>query len=134
MIAARCAAADAVITTALIGGITAPRLITAEMVRAMKPGSVIVDLAAEGGGNCELTRPGHDVTERGVKIFGPLNLPAEVPWHASLLYSRNLTSFVLAFWKDGSFRLDLNDEILRGSLVTHQGEIRMPERKPGGQA
>lgn len=124
LIASRCAAADAVITTALIGGVTAPKLITAEMVRSMKPGSVIVDLAAEGGGNCELTRPGSTVVEGGVTLFGPLNLPAEMPWHASTLYSRNLTAFVLAFWKDGRFDLDLADEILRGALVTHQGDVR----------
>jgi len=124
LIASRCAAADAVITTALIGGVTAPRLITAEMVRAMRPGSVIVDLAAEAGGNCELTLPGRTVVERGVTICGPLNLPSELPWHASTLYSRNLTSFVLAFWKDGRFDFNLDDEILRGALVTHQGEVR----------
>jgi NAD(P) transhydrogenase subunit alpha len=118
LIAVRCAAADAVITTALIGGVTAPRLITAEMVRSMRPGSVIVDLAAEAGGNCELTRPGRTVVEHGVTICGPLNLPAELPWHASTLYSRNLTSFVLAFWKDGRFDFNLDDEILRGALVT----------------
>ncbi|MBI5577451.1 MAG: Re/Si-specific NAD(P)(+) transhydrogenase subunit alpha [Deltaproteobacteria bacterium] len=129
LIADRCSAADAVITTALIGGITAPRLITAEMVRAMRPGSLIVDLAAEAGGNCELTRPGFNVTERGVTIFGPLNLPAELPWHASVLYSRNLTSFVLAFWKDGKFHLDLDDEIIRGALVTHGGAVRLPDWK-----
>jgi NAD(P) transhydrogenase subunit alpha len=125
LIGERCAAADAVITTALIGGVTAPKLITGEMVRAMRPGSVIVDLAAEAGGNCELTRPGENVREHGVAIFGPLNLPAELPWHASTLYSRNLTSFVLAFWKDGRFEIDLDDEILRGALVTHQGEVRL---------
>jgi NAD(P) transhydrogenase subunit alpha len=124
LIAGRCAAADAVITTALIGGVRAPKLITAEMVRAMRPGSVIVDLAAEAGGNCLLTRPGQTVVEHGVTICGPLNLPAELPWHASTLYSRNLASFVLAFWKDGRFDLDLDDEILRGALVTHQGEVR----------
>ncbi len=123
LIAERCAAADAVITTALIGGVEAPRLITAEMVRAMKPGAVIVDVAAEGGGNCELTRPGATVTEGGVTICGPLNLPSEVPWHASTLYSRNLTAFVLAFWKDGRFVVDLDDEIIRGALVTHRGEV-----------
>ncbi len=126
LIAERCAAADAVITTALIGGVKAPRLITAEMVRAMKPGSVIVDVAAEGGGNCELTRPGETVAEGGVTICGPLNLPSEVPWHASTLYSRNLTAFVLAFWKDGLFRIDLDDEIIRGALVTHRGEVFRP--------
>ncbi len=124
LLAARCAAADVVITTALIGGVKAPRLITAEMVRGMKPGSVIADLAAEGGGNCELTRPGETVTVGGVTILGPLNLPAEMPWHASTLYSRNLASFVAAFWKDGRFVLDLADEILRGALVTHAGEVR----------
>jgi NAD(P) transhydrogenase subunit alpha len=134
LIAERCAAADAVITTALIGGVTAPKLITAEMVRSMRPGSVIVDLAAEAGGNCTLTRPGESVLEGGVAIVGPQNLPAELPWHASVLYSRNLTSFVLAFWKDGRFDLDLNDEILRGALVTHQGEIRLPEGKGGASA
>ncbi len=134
LIAERCAAADAVIATALIGGVTAPKLITAAMVRAMRPGSVIVDLAAEGGGNCELTRPGSDVTDHGVAIFGPLNLPAELPWHASVLYSRNLTSFVLAFWKDGNFRLDLDDEILSGALATHQGEIRLPDWKGKGSS
>jgi len=126
LIAERCAAADAVITTALIGGVKAPRLITAEMVRAMKPGSVIVDVAAEGGGNCELTRPGETVTEGGVTICGPVNLPSEVPWHASTLYSRNLTAFVLAFWKDGQFRIDRDDEIIRGALVTHRGEVFLP--------
>ncbi|MBI5419760.1 MAG: Re/Si-specific NAD(P)(+) transhydrogenase subunit alpha [Deltaproteobacteria bacterium] len=120
----RCAAADAVVTTALIGGVKAPRLISAEMVRAMKPGSVIVDLAAEGGGNCELTRPGETVVEGGVTICGPLNLPAELPWHASTLYSRNLVAFVLAFWKEGQFHIDLEDEIIRGALVTHRGEVR----------
>ena len=126
LIAERCAAADAVIATALIGGIKAPRLITAEMVRAMKPGSVIVDAAAEGGGNCELTRPGETVAEGGVTICGPVNLPSEVPWHASTLYSRNLAAFVLAFWKDGRFPIDRDDEIVRGALVTHRGEILGP--------
>jgi NAD(P) transhydrogenase subunit alpha len=126
LIAERCAGADVVITTALIGGIKAPRLITAEMVRAMRPGAVIVDLAAEAGGNCELTRPGEKVVEGGVTILGPLNLPSEMPWHGSTLYSRNLTAFVLAFWKDGRFDLDLGDEIIRGALVTHDGEVRHP--------
>ncbi len=132
LIGSHCAASDVVVTTALIGGVKAPRLITAGMVGAMKPGSVIVDLAAEGGGNCELTRPGATVVEGGVTIFGPLNLPAEVPWHASTLYSRNLAAFVLAFWKDGRFVLDLDDEILRGALVTHEG--RVPAEKGGTAA
>lgn len=130
LIAERCAASDVVITTALIGGVTAPRLITAEMVRAMKPGSVIVDLAAEAGGNCELTQPGHTVVAHGVTICGPENLPAEVPWHGSTLYSRNLTAFVLAFSKDGAFKLDLDDEIVKGCLVTHAGEVRAARTAP----
>src|SRR6266850_1328149 len=93
LLAAQCAQSDAVITTALIGGIFAPKLISAEMVRAMKPGAVIVDLAADGGGNCELSRPGETVTVNGITILAPLNLPATMPLHASLLFSRNLTAF-----------------------------------------
>ncbi len=122
LIAGRCAAADVVITTALIGGVKAPRLITGEMVRGMRPGSVIVDVAAEGGGNCELTRPGKTVEEHGVTICGNDNLPATLPWHASTLFSRNLASFVLAFWKNGEFLIDLEDEILRAALVTREGK------------
>ncbi len=119
----QCAASDVVITTALIGGVFAPKLINAEMVRKMKPGSVIVDLAADGGGNCELSQPGKTVVEGGVKILAPLNLPATMPTHASMLWSRNLTNFILTFWKDKRFNLDLNDEILRGALITHNGEV-----------
>jgi NAD(P) transhydrogenase subunit alpha len=125
LISQQCVANDVVITTALIGGVKAPRLITADMVRAMRPGSVIVDLAAEAGGNCELTQPGQTVVENGVKIAGPLNLPSEMPRDASTLYSRNLATFVLAFWKDKekTFNLDLHDDILKGAVVTHQGEV-----------
>jgi NAD(P) transhydrogenase subunit alpha len=125
LIAQQCAANDVVITTALIGGVKAPRLITAEMVHNMRPGSVIVDLAAEAGGNCELTKPGTTVVENGVKIVGPLNLPSEMPRDASTLYSRNLATFVLAFWKDKekTFNLDLQDDILKGAVVTHQGRV-----------
>jgi proton-translocating NAD(P)+ transhydrogenase subunit alpha len=118
-----CGTVDVVITTALIGGVFAPKLITGEMVRKMKPGTVIVDLAAEGGGNCELTQPGKTVIENGVKICGPLNLPSQMSFHASTLYSRNLANFVLAFWKDGAFNLDLTDEILKGATVTHNGAV-----------
>jgi NAD(P) transhydrogenase subunit alpha len=124
ILAAQVAQSDVVITTALIGGVFAPRLITAEMVRAMHPGAVIVDLAADGGGNCELARPGETVEERGVTILAPLNLPASLPLHASLLFSRNLTAFLLAFTKDKAFQLDLNDDIQQGALVTHAGEVR----------
>ena len=124
LIAKQCAANDVVITTALIGGVKAPKLITEEMVKSMKPGSVIVDLAAEAGGNCVLTEPGQTVVKHGVKICAPLNLPSEMPLHGSTLYSRNLTTFLLEFWKDGEFKLDLEDEIIAGALVTHAGEIR----------
>lgn len=130
LISDRCAASDVVITTALIGGVIAPKLITEEMVRRMKPGSVIVDLAAEGGGNCTLTRPGTNVVHHGVTICGPTNLPATVPVHASQMYSRNLTTFILEFCRDGGFVLNLEDEIQRGALVTHDGEVRHePTRK-----
>ncbi len=124
VIAAQCAVSDVVITTALIGGVKAPKLITREMVQKMQPGAVIVDLAAEGGGNCELTVPGETVVEHGVKIMGPVNLPSDMPRDASTLYSRNLTAFVLEFWKDNQFNLDLKDEIIAGALVTHEGEVR----------
>ncbi|HEX5854690.1 MAG TPA: Re/Si-specific NAD(P)(+) transhydrogenase subunit alpha [Thermoanaerobaculia bacterium] len=123
LIAKHCAGADVVITTALIGGVTAPKLITAEMVDKMKPGSVIVDLAAPGGGNCTLTKPGETVEHNGVKILAPLNLPSEVAFHGSLLYSRNLTAFVMAFWKDGAFALDLSDDILKEATITHDGKV-----------
>ncbi|MDZ4756316.1 MAG: Re/Si-specific NAD(P)(+) transhydrogenase subunit alpha [Phycisphaerae bacterium] len=123
LLAAQCAISDIVITTALIGGIFAPKLISAEIVRRMKPGSVIVDLAADGGGNCELSQPGRTVVEHDVKIIAPLNLPATMPTDASVLWSRNLTHFLLAFWKDKTFALNLDDEIMRGSVITHGGEI-----------
>jgi NAD(P) transhydrogenase subunit alpha len=124
ILAAQVAQSDVVVTTALIGGVFAPRLITAEMVRAMHPGAVIVDLAADGGGNCELSRPGEAVEEGGVTILAPLNLPASLPMHASLLFSRNLTAFLLAFTKDKAFQVDLNDDIQQGALITHAGEVR----------
>jgi NAD(P) transhydrogenase subunit alpha len=124
ILAAQVAQSDVVVTTALIGGVFAPRLITAEMVRAMHPGAMVVDLAADGGGNCELSRPGETVEEGGVTIMAPLNLPASLPLHASLLFSRNLTAFLLAFTKDKAFQLDLNDDIQQGALITHAGEVR----------
>jgi NAD(P) transhydrogenase subunit alpha len=127
LIGRHCAAADIVITTALVGGTRAPRLITREMVGRMRPGSVIVDLAAPGGGNCELSEAGRSVTKGGVAILAPLNLPSEVPQHGSLLLSRNLTAFVLAFHRDGEFRLDLQDEILKGATITHEGRVLHPD-------
>jgi len=124
ILAAQVAQSDVVVTTALIGGVFAPRLITGEMVRTMRPGAVVVDLAADGGGNCELSRPGETVVVGGVTILAPLNLPASMPLHASLLFSRNLTAFLQAFTKDGAFQLDLNDDIQQGALITHAGEVR----------
>jgi NAD(P) transhydrogenase subunit alpha len=124
ILAAQVAQSDVVITTALIGGVFAPKLITADMVRAMRPGTVIVDLGADGGGNCELSRPGETVAVGGVTVMAPLNLPASMPLHASLLFSRNLTAFLQAFTKDGAFRLDLEDDIQQGALITHAGEVR----------
>lgn len=119
----QCAVSDVVVTTALIGGVFAPRLITAEMVRRMKPGSIVMDLAAEGGGNCELSKPGQTVVEGGVTIMAPLNLPSGTPADASRLWSRNLTNFLLAFSEGGQFKLDLADEILKAALVTREGEV-----------
>jgi len=123
LLAAQVAQSDVVITTALIGGVFAPRLLTAEMVRSMKPGAVIVDLAADGGGNCELSRPGETARVGGVTILAPLNLAASMPLHASLLFSRNLTAFVQAFTQDKSFQLDFTDDIQQGALITHAGEV-----------
>jgi NAD(P) transhydrogenase subunit alpha len=123
LLAQECAHSDVVITTALIGGVFAPTLITADTVKTMKPGSIIVDLAADGGGNCELSKPGETVHVGGVTILAPLNLPATVPFHASLLFSRNLTAFIQAFTKDQSFQLDLTDDIQQGALITHNGEV-----------
>lgn len=123
LIAQRCAAADVVIPTALIGGVKAPKLITEDMVKGMKPGSVIVDLAADGGGNCVLSELGKTVVKHGVTIAAPLNLPATMPVHASQMYGRNLTTFVLEFYKEGAFQLKMEDEILKGCMVTHQGQV-----------
>jgi NAD(P) transhydrogenase subunit alpha len=124
ILAAQVAQSDVVVTTALIGGVFAPRLITADMVRSMKPGAIIVDLGADGGGNCELSRPGETIVSGGVTIMAPLNVAASMPLHASLLFSRNLTAFLQAFTKDGAFQLDLNDDIQQGALITHAGEVR----------
>jgi NAD(P) transhydrogenase subunit alpha len=123
MLAEQCAAADVVVTTALIGGVVAPRLVTAAMVRRMRPGSVLMDLGVDGGCNCELSRPGERVVENGVVILAPPNLPATLPTHASLLFSRNLAAFVLAFTRDKAFQIDLSDDIQKASIVTHGGSI-----------
>lgn len=117
------ALSDVVITTALVPGQRAPFLIEAAAVRAMKPGSVIVDLAAEKGGNCELTKPDEDVVEGGVTIIGHTNLPSEVPAHASQMYAKNLITFLQHLVKEGAIQLDFGDEITAGTIVTHQGKI-----------
>ncbi len=124
LLAAQCTQSDVVITTALIGGVFAPKLISADMVRSMKPGAVIVDLAADGGGNCELSLPGERTTAYGITILAPLNLPATMPLHASLLFSRNLTAFVQAFTRDKVFQVDLSDDIQQGAVITHDGVVR----------
>ena len=124
IVAARLAAADAVITTALVPGKPAPKLVTREMVAGMKPGAVIVDLAVEQGGNCELSRAGEEVDEGGVLILGPRNLPAEMPHDASLLYARNVLALVKPLLADGRIELDLGDEVVDGALLTHDGAVR----------
>jgi len=125
MLAEHCAIVDLVVTTALIGGVTAPRLIDEAIVRSMKPGSVIVDLGADGGGNCTLSQLGGTVTVAGVTLLAPLNLPATVPTHASMLFSRNLLNFITAFWDKGGsrFRLDWDDELQKGCCLTHDGKV-----------
>jgi len=120
------AAADVVIPTALVPGQRAPILITAEMVQAMRPGSVIVDLAAEQGGNCALTEPGQDKFQDGVLIMGPLNIASSMPFHASQMYSRTVVNFLLHLVREGKLQLDLNDELSRGPLVTHEGKVVHP--------
>ncbi|HTX16736.1 MAG TPA: Re/Si-specific NAD(P)(+) transhydrogenase subunit alpha [Candidatus Baltobacteraceae bacterium] len=114
---------DVVITTAVVPGKKAPILVTAQMVYGMAPGSVIVDLAAERGGNCELTRSGETITDHGVTIIGRINLASTVPNHASQLYARNLTAFLLHLVKDGKLNLNLQDEIVRETLLTRGGEV-----------
>jgi H+-translocating NAD(P) transhydrogenase subunit alpha len=117
------ASADVVIPTALVPGQRAPILITEEMVRGMRPGSVILDLAAEQGGNCALTEPGREIVRHGVVIIGPMNLPSTIPFQASEMYARTVTNYLAHLLKDGRLHLDLEDELTRGPLVTHQGEI-----------
>jgi len=115
---------DVVITTALVPGRPAPRLITKETVAGMKPGSVIVDLAAEAGGNCELTKPDEVVVANGVTIHGPTNLPATMPVHASQLYARNVSELLREMVsKDGALALNFEDEVVKGACITHGGEI-----------
>ena len=123
LIARHAAESDAVIATALVPGRRAPVLVTAEAVRAMRPGSVVVDLAAEAGGNCELTEPGTTVTREGVTVIGETNLPSTMPVHASQMYARNVASFLALLVRDGELALDLEDEILREACATHEGRV-----------
>lgn len=120
------AASDVVITTAAVPGRPAPLLITADMVARMAQGSVIVDVAADRGGNCELTRPNEIIVHHGITVLGPTNLPSTVPTHASQLYGRNLVNFLLHLYRDGSLRVDLEDEITRETLVTRGGAVVHP--------
>jgi proton-translocating NAD(P)+ transhydrogenase subunit alpha len=117
------AESDVVISAAVIPGKKPPILVTKEMVASMAPGSVIVDLAGERGGNCELTRPGEIVVEHGVTIIGWFNLASTVPYHASQMYARNVTAFLLYLIKDGKLQLNMEDEIVRDTLLTHGGEV-----------
>jgi proton-translocating NAD(P)+ transhydrogenase subunit alpha len=117
---------DVVITTAAVPGRKAPILITAEMLTGMAPGSVIVDLAAERGGNCELTRPGETVVHDGITLLGPLNVPSMVPQHASQMFASNIVAFVKLLARDGAVMIDREDEIIRETLVTHDGQVVHP--------
>jgi NAD(P) transhydrogenase subunit alpha len=123
LLAKHVAQADLVVTTALIPGQPAPRLIEAEAVERMRPGSVVVDLAAEKGGNCVLTRADEEVHHAGVTILGPTNLPSSAPFHASQMYSRNVTTFLQHLLEDGRIVLDLGDELTRAPLLTHEGKV-----------
>ena len=117
------AESDVVITAAVVPGKQSPVLVTAEMVKGMAPGSVIFDLASERGGNCELTKTGQTVIEHGVRIIGRINLASGVPYHASQMYARNVTAFILHILKDGKLRLDRDDEIIGETLLTRGGEV-----------
>ncbi|MFZ1377861.1 MAG: Re/Si-specific NAD(P)(+) transhydrogenase subunit alpha [Geothrix sp.] len=142
MLAEHCATVDVVITTALIGGVFAPKLLDEAIVQSMKPGSVIIDLGADGGGNCTLSKLGETTMVNGVKIVAPLNLPATVPTHASMLFARNLLNFMTAFWDKEAkrFNLDWADDILKGCTVTHEGKVvhaatlKALEQTQGGKA
>jgi len=121
------AASDVVISTAAVPGKKAPVLVTADMVAGMAPGSVIVDLAAERGGNCELTKPNQTIVSHGVTILGPGNLAGMVPFHASQLYAKNMSTFLLHLVKQGKLVIDLNDEITQSTLLTRDGEVVHPK-------
>jgi glycosyltransferase involved in cell wall biosynthesis len=121
---ARIAAADALISTAAVPGRPAPKIITRAAAERMRPGSVIVDLAAEQGGNCELTRAGETVVHQGVRIIGPVNLPADLAYNASEMYARNLLNFLSPAIKQGELAIDWEDEVFAKACLTHGGQIR----------
>ncbi|MGZ4841833.1 MAG: Re/Si-specific NAD(P)(+) transhydrogenase subunit alpha [Candidatus Angelobacter sp.] len=127
MVAKHAAISDVIITTAQVPGRKAPLMLTEEAVNSMRPGSVVIDLAASTGGNVAFTKPGEDVDHNGVIILGPLNLPATVPGHASQLYSRNLTSFMALINDKGNLKIDMNDDILKGACVAYQGGTVHPK-------
>jgi len=124
ILAEHIAAADVVITTAALPGRPSPKIIPASMVEAMKPGAVIVDLAAEGGGNCELTRAGEQISHNGITVYGPLDVPSMLAVHASEMYAKNLLNFLTPMTSDGEFTPDWEDEVISESVLTHQGVIR----------
>ena len=123
LLASHAALSDVVVTTALVPGSRAPLLLSEDAVKRMRRGSVVVDLAAEQGGNCALTEPGKTVVKYGVSIHGPLNVPSSMAPQASQLYSRNVTTFLLTMLKEGSLRPDPTDEVVRGTMVVRQGEV-----------
>ncbi len=126
--------ADVVITTAQVPGKKAPLLVTEDMVKQMKPGSVIVDIAAEQGGNCACTDPGRDIVAHGVTVIGPINLPSSLPVHASQLYAKNLTSLMQLLIKDKAIEINFADDIVDAACITHAGEIRSTRIKEALQA
>jgi NAD(P) transhydrogenase subunit alpha len=130
ILTARIAVADVVITTAQVPGKKAPVLLTREMVEAMKPGAIVVDIAAAQGGNCELTQADQEVVHRGVRILGPSNLPASMPADASLLYARNLWNLVQLVWKDKALSIPEADEVVTGTLLTRDGRVVHPAVAP----
>lgn len=126
ILATHVASADLIVTTAAIPGRTSPRIISTSMIEGMKGGSVIVDLAAEGGGNCEITKLGETVLHKGVKIYGPENVPSMVGNHASELYAKNLQNFLEILIQEDEVKINLEDEIINESLITHDGEVHHP--------
>jgi NAD(P) transhydrogenase subunit alpha len=123
LMAERIKASDVVITTAAVPGKKSPVLISEEVVGGMRPGAVIVDLAAEKGGNCAVTEPGKKIVYQGVTVIGPMNVPSEVPVHASQMYAKNISTFLLHMVKEGKLELDMEDEITKGAMVAHQGQV-----------